>query len=66
LAQRRERWQVFIAFWLLAGLALLTIGIAVFAALSHAHGLGASLLLSGVVCLAIGIVVRRAGHRADW
>jgi hypothetical protein len=60
-----ERWQVFVAFWLLGGLALLVIGIAVFAAVRHGHRIGAVIALVGVVSLAIGFVVWRAGRRPE-
>jgi heme/copper-type cytochrome/quinol oxidase subunit 4 len=60
-----ERWQTFIAFWLLAGLTLLTVGIAVLAAVSHGHRIAAVLLLAGVICLAVGFTVWRAGRRRD-
>ena len=59
-----ERWQTFTAFWLLAGLALLAIGITVFAAVHHGHRLGGVLVLLGVGCLALGVVVWRV-QRAD-
>jgi hypothetical protein len=58
-----DRWQLFVAFWLLGGLALLVIGIAVFAAVHHGHRVGAVIALVGVVSVAIGLVVRRAGRR---
>lgn len=62
--QEAERWQTFIAFWLVGGLALLAIGIAVFAAVHHGHRLGGVLALLGVGCLAIGLAVWRI-QRAD-
>jgi len=60
-----DRWQGFVAFWLLGGLALLVIGIATFAAVRHAHRLGGVIVLVGIVCLAIGLLVLRAGRRAE-
>jgi len=60
-----DRWQTFIAFWLLAGLTLLTVGIATFAAVRHAHRIGGVIVLLGIICLAIGLIVRRAGQRAN-
>jgi hypothetical membrane protein len=59
-----ERWKVFIAFWLLGGVALVTIGIAMFADVAHAHRVGGVLVLLGIICLAVGLAVRRAGQRA--
>lgn len=60
-----ERWQSFIAFWLVAGLALLALGIAVFVAVHDGHRVGGVLLLVGIICLAIGLSVRRAGRRGE-
>jgi predicted lipid-binding transport protein (Tim44 family) len=60
-----EHWQAFVGFWLVAGLALLLIGIAMFAAVAHSHRVAALLILGGIVCLAIGFIVRRAAQRAD-
>jgi uncharacterized membrane protein len=60
-----QHWQIFIAFWLLAGLTLLGIGIATFVAVHNGHRVGGVLALVGIVCLAIGLAVRRAGRRAD-
>jgi hypothetical protein len=60
-----DRWQSFIAFWLVAGLALLGLGVAVFAAVHRGHRVGGVLVLVGIVCLAIGLSVRRAGRRAS-
>ncbi len=60
-----EHWQVFIGFWLLAGLTLFIIGIAMFAAVAHSHRLGAILMLLGIVCIVIGLTVLRAARRAD-
>jgi hypothetical protein len=60
-----NRWQLFLAFWLLAGVALLIIGIATFAAAHHGHRVGAVVALLGIACLAIGLVVHRAGRRHD-
>jgi hypothetical protein len=60
-----DRWQGFVAFWLIGGLALLVLGIAVFAAVHHAHRVGTVIALAGVVSLAIGLVVRRAGRRPE-
>jgi hypothetical protein len=60
-----ERWQGFVAFWLLAGLALLVIGIGMFAAVHHGHRVGAVIALVGAVSLGIGLVVWRAGRRPN-
>jgi hypothetical protein len=60
-----ERWQLFIGFWLLAGLALLTIGIAMFAAVAHSHRVAGLVMLLGVVCLAIGGGLLRAARRGE-
>jgi hypothetical protein len=57
-----DRWRSFIAFWLVAGLALVGLGVAVFAAVHNGHRVGGVLVLLGVVCLAIGLGVRRAGR----
>jgi hypothetical protein len=62
---RSDRWQGFIAFWLLGGLTLLVIGIAMFAAVRHGHRVGAVIVLIGIVCFAIGLLVWRAGRRQD-
>jgi uncharacterized membrane protein len=62
--QEAERWRTFIAFWLVGGLALLAIGIAVFAGVHHGRRLGGVLALLGVGCLAIGVTVWRI-QRAD-
>jgi hypothetical protein len=59
-----ERWKLFIAFWLLGGATLVTIGIAMFAGVAHSHRLAALLIISGLISLAIGLFVRRAGSRA--
>jgi hypothetical protein len=59
---QRDRWQSFVAFWLLGGVALLVIGIATFAAVHNGHRVGAVIALLGIVCLAIGLVVWRAGR----
>lgn len=63
MTRRREgrqddRWQVFLAFWLFAGVALLTIGIATFVAVRHSHRIGGFLAALGVGCLAIANLVR--------
>jgi len=60
-----DRWQGFVAFWLVGGIALLVIGIATFAAVRHAHRLGGVIGLAGIVCLAIGLLVWRAGRQAE-
>jgi hypothetical protein len=60
-----DRWRSFIAFWLVAGLALFGLGVSVFAASPNGHRVGGVLVLAGVVCLAIGLGVRRAGRRAS-
>jgi hypothetical protein len=60
-----QRWQVFIAFWFLGAVALVAIGIAMFATVAHAHRVGGIIVLLGIICLTIGLVVRRAGQRAD-
>lgn len=60
-----EHWQVFIGFWLLAGLSLFIIGIATLAAVTHSHRLAAILMLLGVLCIVIGLTVLRAAGRAD-
>jgi uncharacterized membrane protein HdeD (DUF308 family) len=60
-----EQWKVFTAFWLLAGVALLIIGIATFAAVAHSHRVAAVLMLLGILSLAVGLIVRRAGFRED-
>lgn len=56
-----DRWQSFIGFWLVAGLALLGIGIGVFVGVHNGHRLGGVLVLVGIACLAVGLGVRRAG-----
>lgn len=63
--EEAERWRVFIAFWLAAGLALLGIGLAVFATVHNGHRVGGVVALAGIVCLAIGCGIRRAGQGAD-
>jgi hypothetical protein len=60
-----DRWQGFVAFWLLGGTALLLIGIGTFVAVRHAHRLGGIIVLAGLVCVAIGLLVWRAGRRPD-
>lgn len=60
-----EHWQAFIGFWLVAGVALLVIGTATFAAVPHSHRIAALLMLLGILCLVIGLIVRRAAKRAD-
>jgi uncharacterized membrane protein len=60
-----DRWLTFIAFWLLAGLTLLTVGIAMFAVVRHAHRVGAFIAFLGIICLAIGLLVRRGGRREE-
>lgn len=60
-----DRWRGFIAFWLVGGLALLVTGIWMFAAVRHGHRVGGLIGLAGIVCLAIGFLVLRAGHRAE-
>ena len=60
-----DRWQSFIAFWLVAGLALLGLGIVVFAAVRHGHRLAGVIVLAGIVSLAIGLSLRRVGRGAD-
>jgi hypothetical protein len=61
-----EQWQVFIGFWLIGGLALLVIGVAMFAAVAHSRRLAALLLLAGIACIAVGLTVRRAAqHRTE-
>jgi uncharacterized membrane protein len=60
-----EQWKVFTAFWLLAGVALLIIGIAMFAAVAHSHRVAAVLMLAGILSLAVGLTVRHAGRGAD-
>jgi hypothetical protein len=47
-----------------AGLALLGLGIAVFVAVHNGHRVGGVLVLAGIVCLVIGLGIRRAGSRA--
>jgi uncharacterized membrane protein len=59
-----ERWQTFIAFWFLAGFALLAIGIAVFAAVHRGHRVGGVLAVLGIGCLAIGVAVWRVQRAA--
>ena len=58
-----DRWQGFVAFWLVGGIALLVIGIATFAAVHHAHRLGGVIALGGIGCLVIGVLVWRGGRR---
>jgi hypothetical protein len=60
-----DRLQGFVAFWLVGGIALLVIGIATFAAVRHAHRLGGVIALAGIVCLAMGLLVWRAGRRSE-
>jgi hypothetical protein len=60
-----ERWQSYIAFWLLAGLALVGLGIAVFVAIHNGHRVGGVLVLVGIVCVAVGISLRRTSRRAE-
>ena len=60
-----DRWQSFVAFWLFSGLVLLAIGIAVFFTVSHGHRVGGLIGLAGIVCLAIGFLVLRAGRQAE-
>jgi hypothetical protein len=57
-----DRWQSFMAFWLVAGLALVGLGIAVFAAVHNGHRVGGVLVLLGIVCLAIGFGLRRVSR----
>jgi uncharacterized membrane protein len=59
-----EHWQVFIGFWLLAGVTLLIIGIAMFATVQHSHRVAAILIFLGIISIVIGLVVRRAAHGA--
>jgi len=58
-----ERWHVFVAFWFLAGLSLLTIGVGMWADVAHSHRVAALILLLGILCLAVGLIVRRAERR---
>ena len=60
-----DRWQSFVAFWLLGGLVLLAIGIEMFAAVRHGHRVGGLIALLGIVCLVIGLLVRRAARRPE-
>lgn len=60
-----DRWQGFVAFWLLGGLALLIIGIAMFAAVRHGHRVGGFIGLVGIVCFAIGLLVNGAGRKRE-
>lgn len=60
----RRRWQGFLALWVFAGVALFTIGLIVVFALRHGHRIGAVAVLLGIVCLAIGNLVRLAGRGA--
>jgi uncharacterized membrane protein YgdD (TMEM256/DUF423 family) len=60
-----DRWQSFIAFWLVAGLALLGLGIGVFVAVHNGHRVGGVLVLLGIVCFAVGLIIRRASRRGD-
>jgi membrane-bound ClpP family serine protease len=48
-----------------AGLALLVLGIAVFAAVHNGHRVGGVLALLGIVSLAIGLTLRRASRQAS-
>ena len=57
-------WQTFVGFWLLAGIALLVIGIAMFAGVAHSHRVAALVILAGIISLAIGFIFRRAAPRA--
>lgn len=60
-----DRWQGFVAFWLVGGIALLAIGIVTFAAVRHGYRLGGVIALAGIVCLAIGFLLWRAGRRPE-
>ncbi|HLX32116.1 MAG TPA: hypothetical protein VKR79_05030 [Gaiellaceae bacterium] len=51
------------AFWFLAGLSLLTIGVGMWADVAHSHRVAALILLLGILCLAVGLIVRRAERR---
>lgn len=59
-----DQWQVFLAFWIVAGLTLLTIGVVMFAVARHAHRIGAAIALLGIACLAVANVLR-LGRRAS-
>ena len=60
-----ERWRVFVAFWLLGGVTLVVIGIAMFAAVAHAHRVGGVLFLLGAISIGISLGVRRASQRSN-
>ena len=60
-----DRWQSFIGFWLVAGVALLAIGIAVSVSVHNGRRVGGVIVLLGIVCLAIGFGLRRVGSRAS-
>lgn len=60
-----DRWRSFIAFWLVGGLALLVIGIWMFAAVRHGHRVGGFIGLVGIVSFAVGLLVWRAGRQAE-
>lgn len=55
-------WQSFIAFWLLAGITLLALGVAMFVTVRHAHRVGGVVAFLGLVCLAAGLLLRRASR----
>jgi hypothetical protein len=63
VGQQSQSWQSFIAFWLLAGLALVALGIFMFVAVHHGHRVGALIALIGLACIAIGLFIRRAQRR---
>jgi ABC-type multidrug transport system permease subunit len=65
VAPQSQSWQGFIAFWLFAGLVLLTLGIFMFAAVHHGHRVGALIALVGLACIGIGLFVRRAQRRGS-
>jgi uncharacterized membrane protein len=61
--ERPGNWQSFVAFWLLAGITLLALGIAMFATVRHGHRVGGVIAFLGLLCLTFALVLRRAGKR---
>ena len=61
--ERPANWRSFVAFWLLAGITLLALGIAMFATVRHAHRVGGVIAFLGLLCLAFSVILYRASLR---
>lgn len=62
---RSVSWRSFVAFWLLAGITLLALGIAMYATVRHAHRVGGVIAFLGLLCVAFSLILHKASRRGD-